>query len=112
MRQAKKHTAEEIIPKLRAAELEIAKGRTAAEAAKKIGVTATTGSKSVELWHVPLADEFTTWRRAAETTLSARQRERGPESPARARPHLRWHPIRCSRSGRSAVSTRRSRPRR
>jgi putative transposase len=39
MPQAKKHTAEEIIPKLRAAELEIAKGRTAAEAAKKIGVT-------------------------------------------------------------------------
>ena len=39
MPRAKKHTAEEIIPKLRAAELEIAKGRTAAEAAKKIGVT-------------------------------------------------------------------------
>jgi putative transposase len=39
MPRAKKHTAEEIIPKLRAAEVEIAKGRTAAEAAKKIGVT-------------------------------------------------------------------------
>jgi transposase-like protein len=39
MPRAKKHTAEEIIPKLRAAELEIAKGRAAAEAAKKIGVT-------------------------------------------------------------------------
>ena len=39
MPRAKKHTAEEIIPKLRAAELEIAKGRPAAEAAKKIGVT-------------------------------------------------------------------------
>ena len=39
MPRAKKHSAEEIIPKLRAAELEIAKGRTAAEAAKKIGVT-------------------------------------------------------------------------
>ena len=38
MPRAKKHSAEEIIPKLRAAELEIAKGRTAAEAAKKIGV--------------------------------------------------------------------------
>jgi hypothetical protein len=38
MPQAKKHSAEEIIPKLRAAKLEIAKGRTAAEAAKKIGV--------------------------------------------------------------------------
>ena len=34
MPRAKKHTAEEIIPKLRAAELEIAKGLTAAEAAK------------------------------------------------------------------------------
>jgi transposase-like protein len=39
MPRAKKHTAEEIILKLRAAELEIAKGRTATEAAKKIGVT-------------------------------------------------------------------------
>jgi putative transposase len=39
MPQAKKHTAEEIISKLRTAELEIAKGRTTAEAAKKIGVT-------------------------------------------------------------------------
>lgn len=39
MRRAKKHSAEEIIPKLRAAELEIAKGRAAAEGAKKIGVT-------------------------------------------------------------------------
>jgi hypothetical protein len=39
MPRAKKHSAEEIIPNLRAAELEIAKGRTAAEAAKKIGVT-------------------------------------------------------------------------
>jgi putative transposase len=39
MPRAKKHTAEEVIPKLRVAELEIAKGRTAAEAAKKIGVT-------------------------------------------------------------------------
>jgi transposase-like protein len=39
MPRVKKHSAEEIIPKLRAAELEIAKGRTAAEAAKKIGVT-------------------------------------------------------------------------
>ena len=39
MPQAKKHKAEEIISKLRVAELEIAKGRTTAEAAKKIGVT-------------------------------------------------------------------------
>jgi putative transposase len=39
MPRAKKHSAEEIISKLRAAELEIGKGRTAAEAAKKIGVT-------------------------------------------------------------------------
>ena len=39
MPQAKQHTAEEIISKLRVAELEIAKGRTTAEAAKKIGVT-------------------------------------------------------------------------
>jgi putative transposase len=39
MPRAKKHSAEEIIPKLRTAELEIAKGRTATEAAKKIGVT-------------------------------------------------------------------------
>jgi hypothetical protein len=38
MPQAKEHTAEEIIPKLRTAELEIAKGCTAAEAAKKTGV--------------------------------------------------------------------------
>jgi DNA-binding XRE family transcriptional regulator len=36
--RAKKQSAEEIIPNLRAAELEIAKGRTAAEATK-IGVT-------------------------------------------------------------------------
>ena len=39
MPRAKKITAEQIIPKLREAEVEIAKGRTAAEAAKKIGVT-------------------------------------------------------------------------
>jgi len=39
MRQAKQHSAVEIIPKLRAVELEFAMGRTAAEAAKKIGVT-------------------------------------------------------------------------
>jgi putative transposase len=39
MPQAKQHTAEEIISKLRTAELEIAKGRPTAEAAKKIGVT-------------------------------------------------------------------------
>jgi putative transposase len=39
MPRAKKHTAEQIIAKLRTAELEIAKGRTAAQAAKKIGVT-------------------------------------------------------------------------
>lgn len=39
MPRAKKHTAAEIIPKLRTAELEISKGWTAAEAAKKIGVT-------------------------------------------------------------------------
>jgi len=39
MPRAKKRSAEEIISKLRAAELEIAKGRTAAETAKKIGVT-------------------------------------------------------------------------
>ena len=39
MPRAKKHSAEEIIPKLRVAELEISEGRTAAEAAKKIGVT-------------------------------------------------------------------------
>lgn len=38
-RAKKKHSAEEIIPKLRTAEFEIANGRTAAEAAKKIGVT-------------------------------------------------------------------------
>jgi len=39
MRQAKQHSAVEIIPKLRAVELEFARGRTSAEAAKKIGVT-------------------------------------------------------------------------
>ena len=39
MARAKKHTAEEIISMLRIAELEIAKGRPAAEAARKIGVT-------------------------------------------------------------------------
>lgn len=39
MPRAKKHSAEEIIPKLGTAESAIAKGRTAAEAAKKIGVT-------------------------------------------------------------------------
>ena len=39
MPRAKKHTAEQIIVKLREAELGIAKGRTAAQAAKKIGVT-------------------------------------------------------------------------
>ena len=39
MPQSKKHNAEQIIAKLRTAEVEISKGRTAAEAAKKIGVT-------------------------------------------------------------------------
>ncbi len=39
MPRAKKHSAEEIIPELRTAEFEIAKGRTAAEAARKIGIT-------------------------------------------------------------------------
>jgi transposase-like protein len=39
MPRAKKHTAEEIIAKLREAELAISQGRTAAQAAKKIGVT-------------------------------------------------------------------------
>ena len=39
MPRGKKHTAEQIIAKLREAELEIAKGRTAAQASKKIGVT-------------------------------------------------------------------------
>ena len=39
MPRAKKHTAEHIITKLRTAELEIAKGRTAAQAVKQIGVT-------------------------------------------------------------------------
>ncbi len=39
MPRAKKHTAEQIIAKLRTTELELAKGRTAAQAAKKIGVT-------------------------------------------------------------------------
>ena len=39
MPRAKKHTAEQIISKLRTAEVEISKGRTAAQAAKKIGVT-------------------------------------------------------------------------
>ena len=35
----KRHTAEQIIPKLREAEVEIARGATVAAAAKKIGVT-------------------------------------------------------------------------
>ena len=39
MPRGKKHTAEQIISKLREAELEIARGRTAAQASKKIGVT-------------------------------------------------------------------------
>jgi transposase-like protein len=39
MPRAKEHTAEEIIAKLREAELAISQGRTAAQAAKKIGVT-------------------------------------------------------------------------
>lgn len=39
MPQARKHTAEQIIAKLREAELEIAQGHTVAQAAKKIGVT-------------------------------------------------------------------------
>jgi putative transposase len=39
MPRAKKHTAEEIIAKLREAELAISQDRTAAQAAKKIGVT-------------------------------------------------------------------------
>ena len=39
MPQSKKHSAEQIIAKLRTAEVEISKGRTAAQAAKKIGVT-------------------------------------------------------------------------
>ena len=39
MPRSKKHSAEQIIAKLRTAEVEISKGRTAAQAAKKIGVT-------------------------------------------------------------------------
>ena len=39
MPQSKKHSAEQIIAKLRTAEVEISKGRTAALAAKKIDVT-------------------------------------------------------------------------
>ncbi len=38
MPRGKKHTAEQIIGKLREAELAISKGRTAQEAAKAIGV--------------------------------------------------------------------------
>ena len=39
MPRAKKHSAEQIISKLRTAEVEISKGRTASQAAKTIGVT-------------------------------------------------------------------------
>ncbi len=39
MPRSKKHSAEQIIAKLRTAEVEIPKGRTTAQAAKKIGVT-------------------------------------------------------------------------
>ena len=39
MPRSKKHSAEQIIAKLRTAEVEVSKGRTAAQAAKKIGVT-------------------------------------------------------------------------
>jgi putative transposase len=39
MPRGKKHTAEQIIAKLREAEVELSKGRTAAQAAKQIGVT-------------------------------------------------------------------------
>ena len=39
MPRSKKHSAEQIIAKLRTAEVEISKGRTTAQAAKKIGVT-------------------------------------------------------------------------
>ena len=42
MSRGKKHTAEQIISKLREAELAIAQGQTAALAAKSIGVTAQT----------------------------------------------------------------------
>ncbi len=47
MPRSKKHTAEQIIAKLRTAELELAKGRTADKAAKKIGVTEQTYYR----WH-------------------------------------------------------------
>ena len=39
MPRSKKHSAEQIIAKLRTAEVEISKGRTTAQAAKKLGVT-------------------------------------------------------------------------
>ena len=39
MPRSKKHSAEQIIAKLRTAEVEISKGRTTAQAAKNIGVT-------------------------------------------------------------------------
>ena len=42
MSQGEKHTAEQIISKLREAEIAISQGQTAASAAKSIGVTAQT----------------------------------------------------------------------
>jgi putative transposase len=42
MSRGKKHTAEQIISKLREAEVAISQGKTAAEAAKLIGVTSQT----------------------------------------------------------------------
>jgi len=42
MSRGKKHTAEQIVGKLREAEISISQGQTAASAAKSIGVTAQT----------------------------------------------------------------------
>ena len=52
MPQAKKHTAEEIISKLRTAELEIAKGRPTAEAPKSTlsGLAPAVGTQKPEPW--------------------------------------------------------------
>ncbi len=46
MPRGKKELAEQIIPKLREVEVEVGRGKTVAEAVKKIGVTEQTGQCS------------------------------------------------------------------
>ena len=54
MPRGKKEQAEQIIPKLREVEVDVGRGKTVAEAVKKIGVTEQTYSRiEEEVWRPP-----------------------------------------------------------